>query len=250
MQYKVIIKSYLECKGIKENDMYELDIRFEEKENNLLIFQEIPTEFNNEMDRLNKMVSEVIYDKRDYSIVNVDDLINKWKKEKKDIIFNEGGEAYVTSLMSISKYLETSETLTFFIKNYGITPILLLAEANKELDEELVIKDFELFNLFYMGKALFNIKLEVDNYRGNRIFKVIGEPSEKYDIVNYKNEVKKKFKFSLDEQLNLKVKLHGQYKYEMEKLSDLLFNAVIDIKEGYSMGYSIEFKKAKGEVNV
>ncbi len=248
MRYKVKIKSYLECQGIKKEDLYTIEVALIGRDDEFIIVQNFPIEINNEMEKLNRVVSEVIYDKKDYSIKNSDDLIKKWKKEKKEIIFNEGGEEYVLPLMSISKYLEDPKTLSFFAKNYGVTPIILLMEKNKIINEPIIIREFELFNLFFMGKALFDIELNVDSYRGDKAFEMSGKLNEKYDIVKYKSEIKKRFNFQANDQLNLKVNLHGKYDYVSEKLKGALFNANVDIKEGYSMGYSVELEHLKGEI--
>ena len=245
MIYEVSINNFLECLDEVRVDNSNQMITIEENEQELIITQEQPTSYKHELERLNKIVEKVVYNKSDYSIKNTQELFDCWKKEKKEIIFNDGGEEYVTSLMRISKYLEETETLSIFVKNYGVTPIVLMTEQNKNINDSIMIKEFEMFNLFNMGKALFDIDLKGVRYKELKTFELVGKVSEKYDIVAFKKKLKDKLNLLQSDQINLDINLIGRYSYENNILKGLEFNAIIKVNELYKFRYEISINSKK-----
>lgn len=173
------------------------------------------------IDKLETLFDNIELDKKSFEVLNISNIMDKWKNLKKEIILNKHDTETIALLMHLSKYYGNKNILSNLIKNYSFLPFLIffLKYKNKEKNEETL----KISDVLSMDKIDFILNLEVGKEENEHILS--SKICSQFDKTGYRTELKRKLEIPASKNFPLDIELTGKYIY-----SDKLDNMTIEIR--------------------
>lgn len=216
------IKITKEIEKLDENLSYEnsyieeiFEISLVEKENELEITYKKEESQNNDKElhiELEELVQHLVYSKDNFKLQNIEEIINNWKKLKKESILKDQSKNVVSMLMHISKYYENGEILEKIIEHYSFIQFLLYFYKNKAKDGEK--SELSVCGIISNEKVEFQGMIEKGEDDNEYSLKTSLDPS--FDIVEYEKELLDILQIPNSTFCPFTVELKGKYIYKEE----------------------------------
>ncbi|MGL5123723.1 MAG: hypothetical protein ACRC6K_06165 [Fusobacteriaceae bacterium] len=241
MNYNIKIKNHLETTDeIKNNEVnyennYACDIE-EDSDKIIITFQKKEEQEleENIYSKLDKIFNRFIIDKKTLEIMNIDELGEKWKVEKKNQIFNSKNKEVISILMELSKYFENKEYLSKLISNYLFMPFILFFIKNiKEKSNKL-----EIYGVFIEEILQF----DVDILKKEDKYILEGKIDPEFDAVDYKKNIRDYFSIQPGKPFSLLIDLKGEIEYD-EFIKEFKVEINLKSEKLINYTYSIEILK-------
>lgn len=244
-KYNLYYLERLNAKGaLEEEDKEKLDIVMEFNRDNITFLQLTP--IHNELGREEAIleVTENIFDDMKFSLDtngrvkklrNIPEILEKWKKVKKEAFSNIKEENLQNLIFQISRLVNNEEQLTELLKNYSILPFIFCGIYNKDVSQNTSItRDIILHNIF--PETCMPVTLTIDGGFGEnnkKIFNYTGKSAHYFDRFEYLELVYGSFPALKDVHGNsVDVEINGQSKYdENNALSYFSIKTTILIKD-------------------
>lgn len=179
---------------------------------------------------INRSFSKIEIDLKENKILNLKNMISKWKTNKKELLFETKDFGFISTIMMISDYFVEENSLEFLILNYSIIPYIILG-LKKEKSE------FRIYREFYAKNLDFTVELKKDE---DDDYIIEGKISNLFDMTGYKRMLREILKIEPSKNFNLNFKLKGKTIYKDEILKEM--DIKIELEENdYNYG-EIEFQ--------
>lgn len=163
---------------------------------------------------INNVFKEIEIDKKSGGIANIDFLMNRWLKLKKDIVFNTDEEMLIHFMIELSRYYEDREYLEFVLKNFSVIPFLLLINLNDLAKNDKVEKKLRVFNIFSQKEFLYRVKLKYEENNGEKVIEFSGNEDSAFDMVSFRKKMREDLGLGADKAFSANVSVEGKYIFD------------------------------------
>lgn len=214
---------------------HEIEIKETENQIEIEIKEDLKSDNKGLSDKIESVFNRLEFNRQNLELINLENLINKWKEVKKDILFSDSDRNESSTIMHIAKYYENQKTLYNIIKNYSYVPFLMFFYKNINLNEDE--EEIKLCNALRNDKIDFKIKLEKGEDENEYILSSRLDPQ--FDITEYENDLINIFSIPKDIPCSFKIELSGKYIYK-EKLEYMKIELKLTSREILNYTKTIE----------
>lgn len=196
--------------------------------------------------KLNNNFKTILISKENKEILNIQDIIKKWKKIKKEAILEIDVPAVIDLVLDNSKYYEDEEFLSMLLKNYNIMPfffLLNLKELHKTNSENL-----NLYNIIYDSELSLTLSFSFEEERGEKgILYFKGKENSKVDTLELRKLIREEYNVSPGSPFSLEFKIDGMYFLEKNTIQGFKTNLIINSPKVMKKIITFELKELENE---
>lgn len=230
------LKNNIEEKEIKL-DIVEMEDRFIFKflkEINTLI----PEYLQKVYSKIDEVFMEIVFGKNENSILNINEIKEKWLQTKKDIVFNSDEDNVVQFVIDISKYFENEEALIFLIKNFSFIPFFTLLDFEELSKNDDIEKNLKIYNLFFDDEINYKIKFKYEEGIREKKISFTGKEDNSFDITFLRKKVREELNIPPGSPFSLNFFIEGEYLF-IDNFYSLKVNFILDGGKYINKNYMI-----------